>query len=70
MSIFTRHNQLLCGFLLDGPCPPLSVEDQRFSDILDRPLEITGTLTAVALYVKPALVCLNLVTHCNPVHRI
>ncbi|XP_022618026.1 collagen alpha-1(XIX) chain-like [Seriola dumerili] len=26
----------------DGSCPPLSVEEHRFSDILDRPLEITG----------------------------
>uniref|UniRef100_A0A8P4KNN1 Collagen type XIX alpha 1 chain n=1 Tax=Dicentrarchus labrax TaxID=13489 RepID=A0A8P4KNN1_DICLA len=26
----------------DGSCPPLTVEEYRFSDILDRPLEITG----------------------------
>ncbi|XP_039857455.1 collagen alpha-1(XIX) chain isoform X3 [Simochromis diagramma] len=26
----------------DGSCPPLSVEERRFSDVLDRPLEITG----------------------------
>uniref|UniRef100_A0A3Q3BGL8 Thrombospondin-like N-terminal domain-containing protein n=1 Tax=Kryptolebias marmoratus TaxID=37003 RepID=A0A3Q3BGL8_KRYMA len=26
----------------DGLCPPLTVEDHRFSDSLDRPLEITG----------------------------
>ncbi|XP_037549456.1 collagen alpha-1(XIX) chain [Nematolebias whitei] len=26
----------------DGSCPPLTVEDHRFSDSLDRPLEITG----------------------------
>uniref|UniRef100_H2M3G7 Thrombospondin-like N-terminal domain-containing protein n=1 Tax=Oryzias latipes TaxID=8090 RepID=H2M3G7_ORYLA len=26
----------------DGSCPPLSVEDYRFSDVLDRPLDITG----------------------------
>ncbi|KAK9541680.1 hypothetical protein VZT92_001704 [Zoarces viviparus] len=26
----------------DGSCPPLSVEDHMFSDVLDRPLEITG----------------------------
>lgn len=29
--------------ILDGSCPPLSVEDYRFSDVLDRPLDITGT---------------------------
>uniref|UniRef100_A0A673BRE2 Thrombospondin-like N-terminal domain-containing protein n=1 Tax=Sphaeramia orbicularis TaxID=375764 RepID=A0A673BRE2_9TELE len=28
--------------LLDGPCPVLNVEDHRFSDVLDRPLEIRG----------------------------
>uniref|UniRef100_A0A8C3A9I5 Collagen alpha-1(XVI) chain n=1 Tax=Cyclopterus lumpus TaxID=8103 RepID=A0A8C3A9I5_CYCLU len=26
----------------DGSCPPLSVEEHMFSDVLDRPLEITG----------------------------
>uniref|UniRef100_A0A3Q2U6H9 Collagen alpha-1(XVI) chain n=1 Tax=Fundulus heteroclitus TaxID=8078 RepID=A0A3Q2U6H9_FUNHE len=26
----------------DGVCPTLSVEDYRFSDVLDRPLQITG----------------------------
>uniref|UniRef100_A0A3Q3NI27 Collagen alpha-1(XVI) chain n=1 Tax=Mastacembelus armatus TaxID=205130 RepID=A0A3Q3NI27_9TELE len=26
----------------DGSCPPLSVEEHRFSEVLDRPLEITG----------------------------
>uniref|UniRef100_A0AAQ4S784 Collagen type XIX alpha 1 chain n=1 Tax=Gasterosteus aculeatus aculeatus TaxID=481459 RepID=A0AAQ4S784_GASAC len=26
----------------DGSCPPLSVEDHMFSDVLDRPLDITG----------------------------
>ncbi|KAK5853893.1 hypothetical protein PBY51_015012 [Eleginops maclovinus] len=26
----------------DGSCPPLSVEEHRFSDVLDRPLDITG----------------------------
>uniref|UniRef100_A0A3B4YBU5 Collagen alpha-1(XVI) chain n=1 Tax=Seriola lalandi dorsalis TaxID=1841481 RepID=A0A3B4YBU5_SERLL len=30
------------GEQTDGSCPPLSVEEHRFSDILDRPLEITG----------------------------
>uniref|UniRef100_A0A665X849 Thrombospondin-like N-terminal domain-containing protein n=2 Tax=Echeneis naucrates TaxID=173247 RepID=A0A665X849_ECHNA len=41
-------NSIPCSFGMavgeqtDGPCPPLSVEDRRFSDILDRPLEITG----------------------------
>lgn len=42
MNICTQHNELLCAFPLDGSCPPLSVEEHRFSDILDRPLEITG----------------------------
>lgn len=42
MTICTQHKQLLGGFPLDGSCPPLSVEEHRFSDILDRPLEITG----------------------------
>ncbi|KAF3842202.1 hypothetical protein F7725_024153 [Dissostichus mawsoni] len=26
----------------DGSCPPLSVEEHRFTDVLDRPLDITG----------------------------
>jgi len=33
----------LVGFPLDGSCPPINVEERRFSDVLDRPLEITGT---------------------------
>lgn len=42
MVLCIQHNQLLSGFPLDDSCPPLTVEDHRFSDILDRPLEITG----------------------------
>lgn len=44
MVLCIQHNQLLSGFPLDDSCPPLTVEDHRFSDILDRPLEITGML--------------------------
>lgn len=39
----TSSKQFLGGFCPDGSCPPLTVEDHRFSDSLDRPLEITGT---------------------------
>uniref|UniRef100_A0A8D3A1U9 Thrombospondin-like N-terminal domain-containing protein n=1 Tax=Scophthalmus maximus TaxID=52904 RepID=A0A8D3A1U9_SCOMX len=41
-------NSLPCTFGMalseqtDGSCPLLSVEEHRFSDVLDRPLEITG----------------------------
>uniref|UniRef100_A0A3P8SZ91 Collagen alpha-1(XVI) chain n=1 Tax=Amphiprion percula TaxID=161767 RepID=A0A3P8SZ91_AMPPE len=42
MNICTEHKQLLGDFPLDGSCPSLTVEEHRFKDILDRPLEITG----------------------------
>uniref|UniRef100_A0A3Q3ISU0 Thrombospondin-like N-terminal domain-containing protein n=2 Tax=Monopterus albus TaxID=43700 RepID=A0A3Q3ISU0_MONAL len=41
-------NSIPCSFGMavseqtDGSCPLLSVEEHRFSDVLDRPLEITG----------------------------
>lgn len=34
-------------FSPDGYCPPLDVEEHRFSDTLEHPLEITGGLRAV-----------------------
>uniref|UniRef100_A0A3B5A8E3 Collagen alpha-1(XVI) chain n=1 Tax=Stegastes partitus TaxID=144197 RepID=A0A3B5A8E3_9TELE len=35
--------QLLGGFFpIDGSCPALTVEEHRFKDVLDRPLQITG----------------------------
>lgn len=72
INVCTRHNQLLCGFPLDGSCPPLSVEDYRFSDVLDRPLEITGKFerNTSALWTSQHFACLNLVTRCKPLHRI
>lgn len=52
MNICTQHKQFLGCFPLDGSCPPLSVEERRFSDVLDRPLEITGRyrMNTVALW--------------------
>lgn len=44
LKLVTNTNiPLHSGFPLDGSCPPLTVEEHRFSEILDRPLEITGT---------------------------
>lgn len=45
----TGSKQSLGDFCPDGLCPGLTVEDHRFSDSLDRPLEITGTCVKFVL---------------------
>lgn len=41
-AIIPSKTNFFLVFPLDGSCPRLTVEDHRFSDVLDRPLELTG----------------------------